>query len=154
MRDITQRLLDALESEHELAENWREAHRTEAPARGITTLIAEARAALAAQTVSDDAWLVEARKLVKQYRAALFEMSDTESPEFMRTAGEAVAVQTALLAHLRTRPAPEGMELVPVEPSDAILRPFYECPPAELKLAWQAALTIAKVATVQEGAKS
>lgn len=38
---------------------------------------------------------------------------------------------------------PEGWELVPKEPTEAILRPFYECPPDELNLAWQAALYIA-----------
>jgi hypothetical protein len=33
--------------------------------------------------------------------------------------------------------------LVPREPDDALLRPFYECPPEELRLAWNAMLYIA-----------
>jgi hypothetical protein len=43
---------------------------------------------------------------------------------------------------------PEGFWLAPLEPSEAILRPFYECPPEELKLAWAAAIAIAQ-ATAQ-----
>lgn len=41
---------------------------------------------------------------------------------------------------------PEGMVLVPVEPTKAMLRPFYECPPDELGLAWSATLAIAAAA--------
>lgn len=39
---------------------------------------------------------------------------------------------------------PPGYALVPVEPTTAILRPFYECQVDELPLAWSAALAIAK----------
>lgn len=39
---------------------------------------------------------------------------------------------------------PAGFALLPLESSDALLRPFYECPPEELKLAWQAMHMIAK----------
>lgn len=35
---------------------------------------------------------------------------------------------------------------VPVEPTEALLRPFYECPPDELRLAWAAMVQVAKVA--------
>jgi hypothetical protein len=121
MRDITQRLLDALESEHELAENWRETHRTEAPTRGITTLIAEARAALAAQAVRDDEWLAKCHSLIGEYRRALFDMADTESQAFTTAPDVAHKAGNALFSHLRTRPAPEGVVLVPVEPSDAMI---------------------------------
>lgn len=41
-------------------------------------------------------------------------------------------------------PAPSH-RLVPVEPTEAMLRPFYECPPDELKLAWMVMLKIAEV---------
>lgn len=41
-------------------------------------------------------------------------------------------------------PEAEEKVLVPVEPTDAMLRPFYECPPDELRLAWSAMLIIAK----------
>jgi hypothetical protein len=37
-----------------------------------------------------------------------------------------------------------GWQLVPTDPTKAMLRPFYQCPPDELILAWQAALCIAK----------
>jgi hypothetical protein len=44
-----------------------------------------------------------------------------------------------VLAAIQAVPAVfEGWRWVPVEPSDALLRPFYECPADELKLAWQA----------------
>jgi hypothetical protein len=39
---------------------------------------------------------------------------------------------------------PEGWALIPLESSDALLRPFFMCPPEELKLAWQAMHMIAK----------
>lgn len=38
---------------------------------------------------------------------------------------------------------PETHAVVPKEPSEAMLRPFYECPPDELGLAWSAMLVIA-----------
>lgn len=38
----------------------------------------------------------------------------------------------------------EALALVPVKPTEAMLRPFYECPPEELELAWTAMLEIAK----------
>lgn len=38
---------------------------------------------------------------------------------------------------------PAGFVLVPVDASPAMLRPFYECPPEELTLAWRAALLVA-----------
>lgn len=34
--------------------------------------------------------------------------------------------------------------MVPVEPTDAMLRPFYECPPDDLRVAYEAMLRIAK----------
>lgn len=37
---------------------------------------------------------------------------------------------------------PKGWQLVPLEPTEAMLRPFYECPPDELRLAWMAAMKI------------
>lgn len=43
----------------------------------------------------------------------------------------------------RGEAAPEGWQLVPNEADDALLRPFYECPPDELRLAWSASLLIA-----------
>jgi hypothetical protein len=39
--------------------------------------------------------------------------------------------------------------MVPVEPTDAMLRPFYDCPPDELKLAWQAMLHIVNVQNIR-----
>lgn len=44
------------------------------------------------------------------------------------------------------QPAPAGWKLVPEVPTEAMLRPFYECPPDELKLAWQAMLAITEAA--------
>jgi len=41
--------------------------------------------------------------------------------------------------------APADVVEVPVEPSDAMLRPFIDCPADELKLAWQAMLHIVNV---------
>lgn len=41
-------------------------------------------------------------------------------------------------------PVAQGWKLVPVEPTEAVLRPFYECPPDELLLAWDAMLKIAE----------
>lgn len=41
--------------------------------------------------------------------------------------------------------APSMHALVPVEPDQALLRPFCECPPDELPLAWAAMLRIAEV---------
>ena len=52
--------------------------------------------------------------------------------------------RAALLAHIERGRVPEGMTVVPETASDAMLRPFYECPPDELQLAWQAALLIAQ----------
>ena len=49
---------------------------------------------------------------------------------------------------MATHPAPgvpDGFALVPVKSDDAILRPFYNCPPDELGLAWDAALRVAQV---------
>jgi hypothetical protein len=47
---------------------------------------------------------------------------------------------------MSTTPTPEGLSLVPVTPTEAMLRPFYECPPDELPLAWAAMLTVARAA--------
>ena len=38
----------------------------------------------------------------------------------------------------------EAPAMVPVKPTEAMLRPFYNCPPEELELAYQAMLAIAK----------
>ena len=51
---------------------------------------------------------------------------------------------SALLTHIQRGAVPEGWQMVPEVASDAMLRPFYECPPEELQLAWQAAVQIAK----------
>ena len=45
---------------------------------------------------------------------------------------------------------PEGYQLVPHEPTDALLRPFYNCPPDELQHAWSAALRVARVAMYRQ----
>lgn len=50
---------------------------------------------------------------------------------------------TALEAEQRVGVVPEDCVVVPKEPSDALLRPFYECPPDELGLAWSAMQRIA-----------
>jgi hypothetical protein len=42
---------------------------------------------------------------------------------------------------------------VPVEPTAALLRPFHECPPEELELAWQAMVAVARSKTPNVGAK-
>lgn len=45
-------------------------------------------------------------------------------------------------------PQPEAVQLhqlVPIEPSPALLRPFHSCPPDELPEAWQAMIEVAKV---------
>lgn len=39
-------------------------------------------------------------------------------------------------------PVGEGWVMVPKEPTEAMLRPFYECPPDELPLAWAAMLMV------------
>lgn len=38
----------------------------------------------------------------------------------------------------RAQKVPDGWALVPIEPDDALMRPFYACPPDELSLAWRA----------------
>lgn len=38
----------------------------------------------------------------------------------------------------RAQRVPDGWALVPIEPDDALMRPFYACPPDELSLAWRA----------------
>ena len=43
------------------------------------------------------------------------------------------------------RKEPEGLVSVPLKPTTAMLRPFYECPPDELELAWDAMLAISGV---------
>jgi len=45
---------------------------------------------------------------------------------------------------------PEGYQLVPHEPTHALLRPFYNCPPDELQHAWSAALRVARVAMYRQ----
>ena len=45
---------------------------------------------------------------------------------------------------------PEGYQLVPHEPTDALLRPFYNCPPDELQHAWSSALRVARVAMYRQ----
>lgn len=47
--------------------------------------------------------------------------------------------------HAAQAPQP-GYVLVPVEPEQKYLRPFHSCPPDELGLAWQAMVTVARVA--------
>jgi len=39
---------------------------------------------------------------------------------------------------------PEETVSIPVKPTDALLRPFYECPPEELELAWNAMVRVAR----------
>lgn len=47
-----------------------------------------------------------------------------------------------------------GLAQVPVEPTEAMLRPFYACPPDELKLAWMAMLKIVEVQARRESDRS
>lgn len=61
---------------------------------------------------------------------------DTEDGAAQRVLSEIRAAAQALAV-------PEGWQMVPKEADDAMLRPFYDCPPEELPLAWQAALYIA-----------
>jgi len=43
----------------------------------------------------------------------------------------------------RAQRVPDGWALVPIDPDDALLRPFYACPPDELGLAWRAMQMVA-----------
>ena len=54
-RELIEKLVDALEFEHQSAENWRDFRGMES-AEEFKPLIAEARAALAAPEQSHDAW--------------------------------------------------------------------------------------------------
>jgi hypothetical protein len=52
------------------------------------------------------------------------------------------AAINGLYAALEARES-AGWKLVPTEPDQALLRPFWQCPPEELRLAWQAMLMVA-----------
>lgn len=59
---------------------------------------------------------------------------------------ESMVSQYVSRAALAAQAPQPGYVLVPVEPEQKYLRPFHSCPPEELELAWQAMVTVARVA--------
>lgn len=78
--------------------------------------------------VSQDAWLVEAERLVIAFRKSILNMRDDSLPvaEFMAAPDVYMKTMQNLFAHLRSRPEPEGFVLVPIEPTKAMLQAAWD----------------------------
>jgi hypothetical protein len=70
--------------------------------------------------------------------------------EWHRRLGWLLCAWDLLVAH---RLPPGDVVEVPVEPTAALLRPFHECPPEELELAWKAMVAVARNKTPNVRAK-
>lgn len=70
------------------------------------------------------------KQLLKEMSATI----KTQAAEVERLTAELTAVRA------------DGLSVVLTSPTEGMLRPFYQCPPDELPLAWAAALMVSKVA--------
>lgn len=71
------------------------------------------------QPASEDTWLVEAERLYVAARTFLIvDHRDADADSFTANA----EADAKFRAHLRVRPAPEGFVLVPVEPTEEMVR--------------------------------
>jgi len=68
---------------------------------------------------------------------------NTPGDRLARCIAKRMASQTAAAAGQEAVAIPAGWTLVPAEPTDALLRPFYDCPQEELHDAWHAMLWVA-----------
>ncbi|AOG22053.1 hypothetical protein [Acidovorax sp. RAC01] len=101
------------------------------------------RAALAAQAPQPGYVLVPLEPTPNMLNDAVKAFNEATASLGVYSAPE--AAYRAMLAAAPKAPQP-GYVLVPVEPEQKYLRPFHSCPPEELELAWQAMVTVARVA--------